>query len=85
MEINETWQAGAALSPCGMYTYTIGTDAHWNQAALQADYTLSKRTDLYIEAIYQCASAGAPAVINSIMASSGSSQLSIAAGIRHHF
>lgn len=84
-EINGTWQAGAALSLSGMYTYTKGTEAHWNQGALQADYVLTKRTDTYIEAIYQCASAGAPAVINSIMPSSRSSQSLFAAGIRHHF
>ncbi|PRX23081.1 putative porin [Paraburkholderia sp. BL18I3N2] len=84
-EVNGTWEAGASLSLGGMYTYTKGTYAHWNQGALQADYTLTKRTDTYIEAIYQCASAGASAVINSIMASSRSSQLLFAAGIRHHF
>jgi predicted porin len=84
-EVNGTWQASASLSLSGMYTYTKGTGAHWNQGALQADYTMSKRTDTYIEAIYQSASAGAPAAINSIMPSSGSSQVLIAAGIRHHF
>jgi general bacterial porin, GBP family len=84
-EIYGTWQASVTLSLSGMYTYTNGTDAHWNQGALQADYALSKRTDTYIEAIYQCASAGAPAVINSFTPSSRSSQLLFAAGIRHHF
>jgi predicted porin len=68
-----------------MYTYTKSTEGHWNQGALQADYALTKRTDTYIEAIYQRASAGVPAVINSIMPSSGNSQLLFAAGIRHHF
>jgi len=84
-EINGTWQASAALSLSGMYTYTKGTGAHWNQGALQADYILSKRTDTYVEAIYQRASADAPAVINSMMPSGGSSQLLLAAGIRHRF
>nr|WP_326489766.1 porin [Paraburkholderia sp. ZP32-5] len=84
-EINGTWQACATLSLSGMYTYTKGTDAHWHQGAVQADYALSKRTDTYIEAIYQHASAGAPAVINSMMPSSTSNQLLFAAGIRHHF
>ena len=84
-EINGTWQASVALSLSGMYTYTKGTEVHWNKGALQADYMLTKRTDTYIEAIYQCASAEVPAVINSIMPKSGSSQLLFAAGIRHHF
>ncbi|BFG81279.1 porin [Paraburkholderia terrae] len=84
-EINGTWQASATLSVSGMYAYTKATRAHSNQGALQADYTMSKRTDTYIEAIYQSASAGAPVAINSIMPSSGSSQVLFATGIRHHF
>jgi predicted porin len=84
-EINGTWQTGGALALSGMYTYTRGTEAHWHQGALQADYMLTKRTDTYIEAVYQCASAGAPTVINSLMPSSRSSQLLFGAGIRHHF
>ncbi|MEW9586449.1 porin [Paraburkholderia sp. DGU8] len=84
-EINGTWQADSALSLSGMYMYTKGTNAHWNQGARQADYLLTKRTDTYIEAICQFASAQAAAVINSMMPSSRSSQLLLAAGIRHHF
>lgn len=38
----------------GMYTsrrtgYTGSQSAHWNQFALQADYALSKRTDVHLE------------------------------------
>jgi len=84
-EINGTWQAGAALSLSGMYMYTKGSRAHWNQGALQADYMLTKRTDTYVETIYQRASDGAPAVINSMMPSNRSGQLLFAAGIRHRF
>ncbi|WP_460904955.1 porin [Paraburkholderia jirisanensis] len=84
-EVYGTWQTSITLSLSAMYTYTQGTDTHWNQGALQADYLLTKRTDTYIEAIYQCASAGAPVVINSMVPSSRNNQLLFATGIRHHF
>ena len=42
----------------GMYTYTKGSGAHWHQGALQAGYQLSKRTDTYLETVYQRASSG---------------------------
>ena len=56
-----------------------------DQGALQADYLLSKRTDVYLESIYQRASSGAPAVINTNDPASGRNQLMIATGIRHRF
>jgi predicted porin len=84
-EISGTWQASPAVTLSGMYTYTKDAGAHWNLAAAQADYTLTKRTDTYIEAIYQGASSGAPAMINSAMPSSKSNQLLLAMGIRHRF
>jgi predicted porin len=84
-EVNGVYQLTPAVSLAGMYTYTKGSGAHWNETALQASYALSKRTDTYVEAIYQRASSGAPAVINANDPSSSSSQLMIATGIRHHF
>ncbi|RKF50713.1 porin [Paraburkholderia fungorum] len=84
-EVNGVYQLTPTVSLAGMYTYTKGSGAHWNQGALQADYQLSKRTDTYVETLYQGASAGAPAVINTPAPSTGSNQLLIAAGIRHRF
>jgi predicted porin len=49
------------------------------------DYLLSKRTDAYLETVYQRASSGAPPVITTSDPSSSRSQLLIAAGIRHRF
>jgi predicted porin len=46
---------------------------------------LSKRTDVYAEAIYQRASAGALAVINTNDPSSNRNQVLVATGIRHRF
>jgi predicted porin len=84
-EVNGVYQLTPAVSLAGMYTYTKGSGAHWHQGALQADYQLSKRTDTYVETLYQRASSGAPAVINTAAPSTGSNQLLIAGGIRHRF
>jgi len=65
--------------------YSNASWQHWHQAALQADYQLSKRTDVYAEAVYQRASAGTLAAINSIDPSSSRNQLLVATGIRHRF
>jgi general bacterial porin, GBP family len=84
-EINGIYQLTPAVSLAGMYAYTKGSSAHWHQGAVQMAYALSKRTDTYVEAVYQRASSGAPAVINTNDPSSSSNQLLIGAGIRHHF
>jgi len=52
---------------------------------LPVDYLLSKRTDAYLETVYQRASSGAPPVLTTSDPSSSRSQLLIAAGIRHRF
>ncbi|SAL48843.1 porin [Caballeronia humi] len=84
-EINGVYQLTPSIQLAGMYVYTNGNGAHWHQGAVQADYLLSKRTDIYLESIYQRASSGAPAVINTNDPSSGRNQLMIATGIRHRF
>lgn len=51
-------------SVSGAYTFTHGayngSSPAWNSAMLQTDYALSKRTDFYLEGVYQNAH-GAPA------------------------
>ncbi|CAM2182071.1 general bacterial porin, GBP family [Paraburkholderia sacchari] len=84
-EVNAVWQVTPAVSLAGMYVYTKGSDAHWHEGALQAVYQFSKRTDVYAETIYQRATAGAPAAINSFDPASGRNQLVVATGIRHRF
>ncbi|TDV37201.1 putative porin [Paraburkholderia caballeronis] len=84
-EANATWQLLPALALAGMYVYTNASNAHWHTGAVQANYQFSKRTDVYAEALYQRASSGAPAVINTNDPSSGRNQLMIAAGVRHRF
>jgi general bacterial porin, GBP family len=84
-EINGVYQWAPKVSLASMYTYTKGSGAHWHQGALQAGYQLSKRTDTYLETVYQRASSRVPAVINTSDPSAGRSQLLVAAGIRHRF
>ncbi|WP_250495098.1 porin [Caballeronia sp. GAWG1-1] len=60
-EVNGKYQFTPAFFLTAMYTYTKGTfDASsgtskpkWHQAAVMADYALSKRTDVYFQAAYQ--------------------------------
>jgi len=65
-------------------TATAG-NANYNQLSIGGEYALSKRTDLYLNGIYQHAS-GAHAWIEGIgSASSEDGQFVTVAGIRHHF
>jgi predicted porin len=84
-EINGVYQLTPTVWLAGMYTYTKGSGAHWHEGALQAGYQFSKRTDTYVETVYQRASSGAPALINTSDPSAGRGQLLVAAGIRHRF
>jgi predicted porin len=84
-EVNGIYQLTPAIQLAGNYVYTNGGGAHWHQGAIQADYLLSKRTDIYLESLYQRSSSGAPAVINTNDPASGRNQLMIATGIRHRF
>ncbi|SCZ42401.1 Outer membrane protein (porin) [Burkholderia vietnamiensis] len=84
-EVNATWQLTETIALAGMYTYTAAAGPHWHTGALQCDYTLSKRTDLYIESVYLRGSSGSTVAINGIDPSSGRNQLLVATGIRHKF
>lgn len=68
-------------------TTTFGADPKWQQVDLQAVYKLSKRTDLYAEAMYQHASGHHyVAFINTAGgASSTASQVVATAGVRAWF
>ncbi|MFL9863475.1 porin [Paraburkholderia fungorum] len=60
-ELNAQYYFTPAFFVGGMYTYTTGkyngsngsSSPKWNQAGLMADYNLSKRTDIYVQAVYQ--------------------------------
>jgi predicted porin len=71
------WQIMPALSFGASYMYMKGNDVldnnHANQFGATLNYSLSKRTMVYAEGVYQRASSGAQAAINGIMDPAGSS------------
>ncbi len=98
-ELNARYFLTPALTLGGSYTYTQGRfdsagrtiAPNWNQFMLQADYALSRRTDLYLEGVYRKVS-GADGVsvlgnagIFNFAASSNNRQAVVAAGIRTKF
>ncbi|AJX33023.1 porin [Burkholderia oklahomensis] len=98
-EINARYALTPAMSLAGAYTFTDGRydgaapagDPKWHQVTLMADYALSKRTDVYAEAVYQRqfgVSSDATlgfASINGLGASSTNTQVTATVGIRHRF
>jgi predicted porin len=94
-EANVKYALTPALSISGAYTYTHGayngSSPGWNTGMLQADYALSKRTDFYLEGVYQNVH-GAPAdsvlshaMINTLSPSSTNTQVAVTIGLRHAF
>jgi general bacterial porin, GBP family len=89
----------SAWSLSGAYTFTDGaynqgaTNASpkWNSVMLQTDYSLSKRTDVYLEGVYQevhgapADSVLADAMINTLSPSSTGTQVAVTVGLRHQF
>ncbi|MFW6855749.1 porin [Burkholderia gladioli] len=97
---NYELNAGYLLTPYlnlnGEYTYTQGSISnatsghrpHWHEVSLQADYLLSKTTDLYAQVSYQRISAdgsGLGADVSGQTPSSTSQQTVAGIGMRHKF
>jgi predicted porin len=106
-EINGTYSLTPAFALLGSYTFTDGKARgggvtsgtqypKWHTALLAADYSFSRRTDVYLAAVYQHASgtlgvdaAGGfvnnVAAINTIGPSSTQNQVAATIGLRHRF
>jgi predicted porin len=98
-EINGKYAFTPALSLAAAYTFTDGKvtgtanngDPKWHTVSLTGDYSLSKRTDVYVEGVYQHASGelgnfGANvAAINTLAPSSTGNQVAATVGLRHRF
>lgn len=93
-EINARYLLTPALALSGAYTFTHGKFnnllgdemAKWHQVTLQADYYLSKRTDVYVSGAYQHAIGdGVTANISTYGASSNRNQTIVGTGLRHRF
>ena len=106
IEVNGNWKLTPALALFGDYTFTFGKTSgsgttsstpKWHSVLLGTDYSLSKRTDVYLVGVYQHASGslyndGRGNVINNatsigglFAASSTPNQIGAAAGVRHRF
>lgn len=98
-ELSGRYALTPALSLDASYTFTDGklkssagsTDPKWQTASLQADYSLSKRTDVYVEGVYQHASGSFGdgranvAMINTLSPSTSQNQVAATVGLRHRF
>ncbi|WP_343675639.1 porin [Paraburkholderia heleia] len=98
VEVNGMYQVNPAVFLSLAYNYLKGNavrgdigDQTYHQLSAMADYTLSKRTDVYLTATYQIASGtnstGAPAVANISLVgdSSNNRQALFRLGMRHRF
>ena len=92
-ELNAHYALTPALSLAGAYTYTDarldGEKPSFHQFSLQTAYSLSKRTDVYLQGEYVHAldlgDSGIGAPINGVGMSSTPNHVSATVGIRHRF
>ncbi|RQH05328.1 porin [Paraburkholderia dinghuensis] len=106
-EINGTYSVTPAFALLGSYTFSDGKSGggavtggnqfpKWHTAMLGADYAFSRRTDVYLAAVYQHATGSlglnpdgtaAPnvAAISTLPPSSTENQVAAAIGLRHRF
>lgn len=92
-EANGRYNLTPALALIGSYTFTdarlSGVSPKYNQLNLRADYSLSKRTDVYLEGVYQHVSgagnSGITADITGLSASSSNSQVAATIGLKTRF
>ncbi len=94
VEVNFKYQITPSFLAGAAYDYTRGygvKDATYHQGVLGIDYFLSKRTDVYVDGVYQHASGkdstGGRAVanINFLSASTTQNQVLAIVGMRHKF
>ncbi|HKU00223.1 MAG TPA: porin [Paraburkholderia sp.] len=103
-EINGQYNFTPAFALVGSYTYTDGTvtgtgdnnSPKWHTFVLGTDYSLSRRTDVYLAGVYQHASGSLGynadgsaiqnvAAINMLSPSSSGNQVAATVGLRHRF
>ncbi|HEV3432212.1 MAG TPA: porin [Paraburkholderia sp.] len=93
-EGNVRYALTPAISLAGAYTYTRsnfggGVNPNFHTVALQSDYALSKRTDVYLQGDWQHVSSndgGVTAFLNGLSSASGrQDQVAVTVGMRHRF
>jgi GBP family porin len=85
-----SYSGGTAGPAGGTLAKTGGATPHWNQVTVQADYFLSRTTELYATAAYLRVGGGNGiqafnAGIYNMTQSSGDEQVVAGIGIRHRF
>ncbi|AIO74096.1 porin [Burkholderia multivorans] len=95
-EVNAKYNLTPALGLGVAYTYTNARlsgfntpdSVHFHQVGVQADYALSKRTDVYAQAVYQRGSGANASIYNGDIntdRSSSINQTAATVGLRHRF
>jgi GBP family porin len=97
-EVNARYFLTPMLSLAGAYTFTDGafgttsgdTKPKYHTFTLQSDYALSKRTDVYLEGVFQRAADGegtllGNADIGGLDPSTTDKQVAVSVGMRHRF
>ncbi|WP_224032470.1 porin [Paraburkholderia caribensis] len=89
IEGNFRYALTQSLGVGAAYTYTLadvaGVHQHWQQYSMETDYSLSKRTNLYLQGTYQRVNGTDHAVISGLEASDGKTQLALSVGLKHRF
>ncbi|MFL9894830.1 porin [Paraburkholderia sp. RL17-381-BIF-C] len=84
-EVSEVYQFTPALAFSAGYSFTRMSIAIWRNTSAVLDYSLSKRTDVYVSAAYQNASGGAHAAFLTVPASSNGHETAVRIGMRTFF
>lgn len=84
-EISEVYQITPALSASAGFSLTRMSPSTWHVASAILDYSLSKRTDVYLSAAYQSVTGGARATFLTLPASSNGHNVAARVGIRTLF
>ena len=84
-EVSEVFQFTPALSASAGFSLTRLSPSTWRVASAVLDYSLSKRTDVYVSAAYQNVTGGAHATFLTLPASSNGRDFAARVGIRTLF
>lgn len=97
-DVNVTYNVTPNVTFTGSYAFTLGrytnatttANPKWHQVNLQAAYYFSKRTDVYVDAVYQHVIGGegtpfANAILCGYAQSSTPTQIVVGLGMRHRF
>lgn len=88
-EVNLRYEITPQLGVGGAYTYTradvAGSRQNWQQYSMETDYSMSKRTSVYLQGAYQRVNNGANATISGMDASGKGTQVAVSVGMKHMF